>query len=323
MAAEGGVVAAPLGVWAEAPGVHGVRTVGDTQCRAGVTCEDSTHHLSAALPPVDDAPPPLPPPRVDASERAWLGALAAGGATCLTFGLVDAVAVGVVAAAAAPILALTAQAGFQADPTACMAVACLVIPMQSAVTVMAGLVGATVAAGSAWLANALVARRRMATVPACVAVAVPTLSVTGLATVLGGVLTCGNCCATTCAPLMFASFLVDRYEWQMVNAEYYAQRRCAPLVFYGCFALTEVALVATVVSGNAVSAALVTGWAGLSGRPTLPEESALEPDLFVVPDPEAPVLEVGAYNENGTARALFPQDGYVGIDIRAGVTLQI
>jgi len=34
--------------------------------------------------------------------------------------------------------------------------------------------------------------------------------------------------------------------------------------------------------------------------------------------PEPPVLEVGAYNENGTARPLFPQDGYLGIDIRAG-----
>ncbi|OGS01195.1 MAG: hypothetical protein A2V88_08930 [Elusimicrobia bacterium RBG_16_66_12] len=34
--------------------------------------------------------------------------------------------------------------------------------------------------------------------------------------------------------------------------------------------------------------------------------------------PEPPVLEVGAYNENGTARSLFPQEGYLGIDIRPG-----
>jgi len=35
--------------------------------------------------------------------------------------------------------------------------------------------------------------------------------------------------------------------------------------------------------------------------------------------PEPPVLEVGAYNENGTARPLFPQGGYLGIDIRHGL----
>lgn len=34
--------------------------------------------------------------------------------------------------------------------------------------------------------------------------------------------------------------------------------------------------------------------------------------------PEPPVLEVGAFNENGTVRSLFPQAGYVGIDIRPG-----
>jgi SAM-dependent methyltransferase len=34
--------------------------------------------------------------------------------------------------------------------------------------------------------------------------------------------------------------------------------------------------------------------------------------------PEPPVLEVGAYNENGTVRSLFPQPGYLGIDVRPG-----
>ncbi len=34
--------------------------------------------------------------------------------------------------------------------------------------------------------------------------------------------------------------------------------------------------------------------------------------------PEAPVLEVGARNENGSARLLFPQDGYVAMDKAPG-----
>lgn len=34
--------------------------------------------------------------------------------------------------------------------------------------------------------------------------------------------------------------------------------------------------------------------------------------------PEAPVLEVGALNVNGSIRDLFPQEGYVGLDMREG-----
>ncbi|MCJ7510773.1 MAG: class I SAM-dependent methyltransferase [Dehalococcoidia bacterium] len=34
--------------------------------------------------------------------------------------------------------------------------------------------------------------------------------------------------------------------------------------------------------------------------------------------PKGPVLEVGALNINGTIRDLFPQEGYVGLDKRAG-----
>jgi len=34
--------------------------------------------------------------------------------------------------------------------------------------------------------------------------------------------------------------------------------------------------------------------------------------------PEAPVLEVGARNINGTCRDLFPQDGYIGLDLQTG-----
>jgi hypothetical protein len=34
--------------------------------------------------------------------------------------------------------------------------------------------------------------------------------------------------------------------------------------------------------------------------------------------PEPPVLEVGAHNENGTARPLFPQPDYLGIDLVRG-----
>jgi len=34
--------------------------------------------------------------------------------------------------------------------------------------------------------------------------------------------------------------------------------------------------------------------------------------------PQGPVLEVGAYNVNGTIRDLFPQEGYVGLDKSPG-----
>lgn len=34
--------------------------------------------------------------------------------------------------------------------------------------------------------------------------------------------------------------------------------------------------------------------------------------------PKGPVLEVGSYNVNGSVRDLFPAEGYVGIDMRAG-----
>jgi SAM-dependent methyltransferase len=34
--------------------------------------------------------------------------------------------------------------------------------------------------------------------------------------------------------------------------------------------------------------------------------------------PRAPVLEIGSLNINGTVRDLFPQEGYVGLDKRAG-----
>ncbi len=35
-------------------------------------------------------------------------------------------------------------------------------------------------------------------------------------------------------------------------------------------------------------------------------------------DPKAPVLEVGAVSVNGSCRSLFPQQDYVGLDLRAG-----
>ena len=41
-------------------------------------------------------------------------------------------------------------------------------------------------------------------------------------------------------------------------------------------------------------------------------------DIVAKYQPQSPVLEVGAYDVNGTIRDLFPQDGYVGLDIREG-----
>jgi hypothetical protein len=228
-------------------------------------------------------------PEVDASDRAPWGVLASAAGSCGALALVNALAMGTVAVVAAPILALTLRPGFNADPVACMAVACVVVPMQSAVVLLAGVVGATVAGGVGWLSNALLARRRAAAVPGCLLAVIPTVSASWLGVFLAGVATGGNCCVTCCGSLWFASFLADRYDWPTVNAEYYAQRRCAPCMFYGLFALTEVALVAVMASGNAVSVALLSGWAGLTGRPTAPGESLLEPDLLWVPPPD-PVI---------------------------------
>ena len=39
--------------------------------------------------------------------------------------------------------------------------------------------------------------------------------------------------------------------------------------------------------------------------------------------PRGPVLEVGALNINGTVRDLFPQEGYIGLDIRDGPGVDI
>jgi len=39
--------------------------------------------------------------------------------------------------------------------------------------------------------------------------------------------------------------------------------------------------------------------------------------------PSAPVYEIGARNLNGTIRALFPSEGYLGVDIREGVDVDL
>ena len=38
---------------------------------------------------------------------------------------------------------------------------------------------------------------------------------------------------------------------------------------------------------------------------------------------QAPVLEVGSFDVNGSIRSLFPQDGYVGLDMRAGAGVDL
>jgi len=49
-----------------------------------------------------------------------------------------------------------------------------------------------------------------------------------------------------------------------------------------------------------------------------PEVSDWVQGIIAEYDPQPPILEIGAYDVNGTIRHLFPQAGYVGLDKRHG-----
>jgi hypothetical protein len=83
--------------------------------------------------------------------------------------------------------------------------------------------------------------------------------------------------------LCFASWLINTYDWPGPNAEYYAFRRCAPGLFYGCFIASQACLALELISGHALGA-LASGVATtLTGRPLEPGEKPLHPDVLTVP----------------------------------------
>ncbi len=244
--------------------------------------EDTTQPPATPGEPLPQAAPaeaaPAEDKEVPLSRVAWIAA-GGGSAGVLAVGAVTALLVAATTVGAAGLLF---PAALDANFGVCFCLACGLAPAQLAVLLASGLMAPLVAAPAAYAATRVFGKRRVPLLPLVAAVAIPMAGGLILSTVLAAGCTLGNCFTTAFGSLCFTSFLVDRYDWPQQEAEYYAFRRAAPFIFYGCMGVSQLLLMAAMLGATGLTGAMAAWAATGTGRPGRADDP-VTPDWISTP----------------------------------------
>ncbi|MBI5493997.1 MAG: hypothetical protein HY904_03160 [Deltaproteobacteria bacterium] len=234
-------------------------------------------HEGATLP----APAPVVEQDEDEPPSVARGVVAAVGGGAAALAVLQVTGLTATACTSAGLLLTLLPVALDASPFSCIMVLCGLAPAQCLLLGTLQLAGALVAGPVAYLAARQWGGRRIPLVPVLAAVGVPSVASLAVGAFLSvaGTLANGVCLCVSFG--WFTNYLMTRWGWGQQEAEYYAQRRAGPAVFYGMFVATQLVVLLGLAAGNAAALALL-GWVTVAaGRENQPEDP-VTPDWLTV-----------------------------------------